>query len=244
MSKTMYAVAILLCAQAAHADVLFFVSQAEFQGALEQAGRIKKGIESFPWLALPGSVTNLGDPLDINSSLPGWVKPGDIIDNLTFQSNLTPFGSNGTNPRGFAGLALFTQGFIGATQDGVVAGHFVDSFDILSGPPDGDNHTAMALQLISFNNSPAGSAVTVSVYDKDDDLIGSASDISAPANQGGTFLGILSTGGDTLGRVNIYDVNVGFAAQGIYSIAVYVPAPGSVFLLGLAGLVGTRRRRE
>ncbi len=79
--------------------------------------------------------------------------------------------------------------------------------------------------MVSFNNSPGGSSVTVSVYDKDDNLIGQAAGLSAPANQGGAFCGILSTSGETIGRVNIYDTNPGFDAEGLYTIAVYVSGP-------------------
>ncbi len=76
--------------------------------------------------------------------------------------------------------------------------------------------------MVSFNNSPGGSSVTVSVYDKDDNLIGQAAGLSAPANQGGAFCGILSTSGETIGRVNIYDTNPGFDAEGLINLAVYV----------------------
>ncbi len=229
MSKTMYAVAILLCAQAAHAEVhvVFFLDEVEFQAALEQAGNIIDGVEVFPWSAGAGSIIGVDDPIDVNTSVPGWIKPGVLLDNITYQSNLDPFGANGPNPRGVTGLALFTTEFLEATHNGVVANHFVDSFDILSGPPADDNHTAMAMQVFSFNNSPGGSSITVSVYDKNENLIGTAADISAPHNQGGTFLGILATGGNSIGRVNLYDTSIppGRRVEGVYELAVYVSGP-------------------
>ncbi len=84
MSKKMYAVATLLCAQAAHAEVhvLFFLGEAEFQAALEQAGKVLKGFEEYPWSAGPGSVIGLDDPIDANRSIPGWIKPGILLDNI------------------------------------------------------------------------------------------------------------------------------------------------------------------
>ncbi len=65
MSKTMSAVAILWCAQAAHGEVhvLFFLDEVEFQAALEQAGKVAKDTEDFPWEAGPGDVIGSDDPL-------------------------------------------------------------------------------------------------------------------------------------------------------------------------------------
>ncbi len=40
--------AALGIAGAAHGDVLFFLDEGEFQAALQQAGKIKKGFENFP----------------------------------------------------------------------------------------------------------------------------------------------------------------------------------------------------
>ena len=205
--------------------ITFFNNQAEFDAAIEAAGMLLKGFEEYPWTALPGFVIGVGDGLNINSFVAGWIKPGILLDNVTYQSNLDPFGANGINPRGDDGLALFTNGFIGATSNGLVANHFEDSFDILSGPPNDPFgiHSAIALQLVSFNMAPGGSSVTVTVYDKNDNLIGKAAGISAPANQGGAFLGIITEPGTTIGRVNIYDTTPGdFAAEGLYTLGVYV----------------------
>ncbi len=225
MSKTMNAVAILLCAQAAHADVLFFLDEVEFQVALEQAGKVLKGFEDFPWEAAPNDVIGTDDPFDWTTSVPGWIKPGTLLNNVTYQSNLDPSGFPAPNPRGLDGLALFTTRFFGATHNGLVSNHSLDSLDILSGVPEPANHTAMGLQLVSFDNPPGASSVRVSVYDKEDILIGTSVAISAPANQGGAFLGVLVTGGGTIGRINLYDFNANIAFEGLYAIAVYVPAP-------------------
>lgn len=206
----------------AQGGVQFFGNQAQFEAAVKAAGKVLKGKETYPWSAGAGSVIGVDDSLDVNTSVPGWIQPGILLDNVTYQSNLDPFGANGPNPRGGTGLALFTTGFIGATSNGLVANHFVDSLDILSGPPAGDNHTALGMQVVSFNNSPGGSSITVSVYDKDDNLIGQAPGLSDPANQGGAFCGILSTSGETIGRVNLYDTNPGFDAEGLINLTVYV----------------------
>ena len=220
-SVCLVAGAVFATATPTQANVLFFTSEGKFNAALEKKGKILKGIENYPWTAANGSVLGIDDPLDVNTAVAGWIKPGILLDNVTYQSNLDPQGLNGPNPRGPVGLALFTTGFLGATSNGLVANHFVDSLDILSGPPAGDNHTAMALRVVSFNNSPNGSAVVVTVFDKDDNLIGKTPPFVAPAN-GGTFLGIITQGEKTIGRVNIYDTNPGFDAEGLYQLAVYV----------------------
>ena len=220
-SVCLVAGAVFATATPAQAQVDFYTNQADFDAAIEAAGKLLKGSETYPWTFVDGSVLGIDDPLDVTTSVPGWIKPGILLDNVTYQSNLDPQGLNGPNPRGGTGLALFTTGFIGATSDGLVANHFVDSLDILSGPPAGDNHTAMAMQVVSFNSSPGGSAVVVTVFDKDGNQIGKTPAFSAQAAAGGAFLGIITQGG-TIGRVNIYDTNEGFDAEGLYSLAVYV----------------------
>ena len=242
-SVCLVAGAVFVTATPAQAGLQFFFDEAAFMAELEKKGKVLKGFETYPWSAGAGGVIGVDDPLNINTSVPGWIKPGILLDNVQYQSNLDPFGANGPNPRGGTGLALFTTGFIGATHNGLVANHFVDSLDILSGVPEGDNHTAMAMQVVSFNNSPGGSAVVVSVYDKDGNTVGTTAPFAAPANQGGVFLGIISNQG-SIGRVNIYDTNPGFDAEGLYTLGVYIPAPGSLALLGLAGFFGRRRRRS
>ena len=98
-----------------------------------------------------------------------------------------------------------------------------------------------AIDVISI--FPSGAPISIKVWDKNEmnpqTLLVTGHQNSADK----TFVGILATGDTTIGRVNIYDTGGGF--EGILLIEVYVvPAPGSLALLGLAGLVGTRRRRE
>ncbi len=158
-----------------------------------------------------------------------------LIDNLAFQSNFGGTDSSQVNPAGPNGMNLFTAGFLGVPANGVAAGVFVNSFDIIStGDP---GHTAMGMTVVSFLG---GKTVRVDVYDTSNVLLGSIAEVPAPVN-GTSFLGILTTGSDTIGRVNFFDPSN--AAEGILDIAVYIPAPGTLALLGVAGLVGRRRRR-
>ncbi len=218
----------------AHGDVLFFLDEGEFQAALQQAGMTKKGFEDFPWLAPPNSVVGTSTPVDVNGSQPGWYVPGMLIDNLAFQPNQGGADSSQTTPPQPSGIALFTQGFLDLPANGLVSSVFVTAFDIVStGDP---GHTAMGMLTTTFLG---GNSIRVDVYDSNNVLIGNMA--AAPTGPNGAFLGILATGGDTIGRVNFFDAANG--VEGLFNIAVYIPAPGSLALLGLAGLVRTRRRR-
>ena len=199
--------------------VSFFLDPDEFESAVAEAGMVLKGIEDFSEMNLPpGSVAAMDDPLDANTDNKYW-DPGDIIDNLTFQSNLDVGGVNGPNPSIENGLALFTTGFIGATHNGVVSNTFVDSFDILSGIPNPDNHSAMSFNLVSLLGTDT---VDVTVWDEKENLLGFATGVPAPV-AGGGFLGIVALPGSVIGRVNIYDPTHG--AEGVYEVAAYVSGP-------------------
>ncbi len=206
--------------------VSFYLDPDEFDRAVAEAGMVCKGIEDFSEMNLPSNaVAAMDDPLDANTDNQYW-DPGDIIDNLTFQSNLDRPGDNGPNPAIDNGLAIFTIGFIGATHNGVVANTLRDSFDILLGPPGGENHTAVALNLVTFGPPEA---VNVLVFDKEENLLGSIDDVPAPVFAGG-FLGILAMPGKVIGRVNIWDPTPqgnGLAAEGVYEVAAYVSGPCS-----------------
>lgn len=230
----------------ADASVTFFTDEVAFDAALAAAGKISKGTEDFEQALLPlppNDFLFLDDPLNINN-LQGAFNTGDFIDNLTFQSNtngtppLNDPGVNGPNPLGVDGLRLMGPVFGQGPNVGLVSPFGNESFDILSGPPAGDNHTALGMHVFSFSTLTV--PVEVRVFDKLEQQIGL---ISIQTNVSGSFLGILTTSGETIGRVNIWAVNGN--AEGIYDIQAYlVPAPAALALLGLAGLMGARRRRS
>ena len=212
--------------------VTFYDSEAAFDQAIGDAGKVFKGFEDFPWLAGPNMVIGTMDPVDVNGSEPGWYTPGMLIDNLAFQSNQGGADSSVTNPAGANGIALFTAGFVGAVADGLVTNTFVNAFDIISTGA----HTALGMTTVTILG---GNSLRIDVYDESNFLIGSLA--AHPSGVGGSFLGIIVSSG-SIGRVNIFDPKGG--AEGIYDISAYVPAPGSLALLGLAGFFGRRRRRS
>ena len=222
----------------AGATVEFFTDPFLFEQALQQAGKLPKGSWDFAATNSqgPSAIVGFSDPLDINNPGPFDSVP---LDNIRIQSNLNPQGQGGTNPRGPNGLVLVNARAFGLDNTAILANTFVDSFDIISGPPAGDNHTAMGMDVISL--VPSGAPIHVTVFDKQDVEVGK---LILPGTAQKQFVGLIMGGSKTIGRVNIYDVNPGNqGAEGVSNLEVYVPVPGAIALLGLAGLAGRRRRR-
>ncbi len=235
-------------AETALGGVTFFTDEAAFDQALVDAGQFFKGIEDFEQTGLNGNVF-FSDPLHINN-LPDFFPPGDFIDNLTFQSNtngtnsVNDPGVNGLNPRGVFALRAHGPGGGQTANVGLAAAFGADSLDILSGPPAGGDHTALAMHVFTYAVGGAGPLpVEMRVFDKNEQLAGEPFTIMAGTGAG-QFVGILATGGETIGRVNIWGTG-GFVSVGILDIRTYgIPAPSALALLGVAGLMGGRRRRR
>ena len=240
--------AALAVSSAALGDFVFFTDPGEFFAAIEAAGKVSKGFWDFkPNNVGDGFIGGISDPLNFQN-LPTDPAGNPIwdsmpLDNIQFQSNLNPFGEGGPNPRGINALAFATPPFFGIKNNILVANQFVDSFDILSGVPVGDNHTAMALNVVSLASD--GGDVVVTVWDKNEEH---KTQLVLPGPWNDTekrFVGILAADARTIGRVNIYDTTGGFfGAEGISAIEVFIPTPGSLALLGLGGLFIRRRRRR
>ena len=236
--------AALAVSGAAQGDFVFFTDRGEFQAALERAGKVSKGFWDFkPHNVGDNFIGALDDPLNFKTVGNSGFWDSMPLDNIQFQSNLSPQGQGGPNPRGGNGMAFATTGFRGIENNILVANHFVDSFDILSGTPKDDNHTAMAIDVVSL--SPGPYPVHVTVWDKNEENATKLILPPIPNDQTKVFVGILATEGQTIGRVNIYSTTPGNAgAEGISSIEVWIPAPGSLALLGVSGLFVRRRRRR
>ncbi|MCH8151082.1 MAG: hypothetical protein IH830_01755 [Planctomycetes bacterium] len=223
----------------------FFLDPAAFEAAVSAAGKISKATWNFkPNNLPPASVVAIDDPQNINthSADPDdpWTDAGgdDLwppeLDNVSFQSNDGPNPQPpGPNPGGVDGLAFATDGFLGLPTNALLANTFVDSFDILSGPPAGDNHTAMALEIITA--SSGGGGIFVTVHDMNEEPVGKI-DIDV-ASEEKAFLGIVMEDGLSIGRVNLYDPTDG--AEGISVITVYLSGgPACPWDLNGSGDVG------
>ncbi len=209
--------------------VNFFLDQAAFDSAVLAAGKLSKFTWDFNPNDLPaGDGVLLDDPLDVNTHDDDpddpWALqwPADV-DNVQFSSNTNPAGPFA--PRIVNGLAFLGAGFENLTSDLLSANVFVDSFDVVSGPPAGDSHTAMSLGLVSLSLSGVPTAVLfrVTVYDEQNIELGS---IDIPAIDAETvFLGILMKDDATIGRVDIWDVlgnGINGGVEGISTITTYI----------------------
>ena len=230
----------------AQANIRFFDIASDpgaWAAALEEAGKQVKGSWDFDLL-------NDFGILGISEPVGGGVGQGPIpadfvLDNIQLFSNLSPFGTGGMNPHGNddpvgGPLVLVGPGAgFGNPSNALLANFFIDSFDIINAPLD---HTAMEINVLTLLGGPG---VTISVYDENAVLAGQ---MSVNAGIGGFHLGILVDNSDghshNLFQVNLFD-DSGGGAEGIQGEAIfYVPAPGSLALLGLAGFFGRRRRRS
>ena len=139
-------------------------------------------------------------------------------------------------------LALFVigQGFLGSNskkigEDLEILKGIEASLDLIFTEP---NHTGIGFELSQFEGFGPPGDWHITIYDKSDEIIGKF--ILPPAIEPAkNFFGVWSS--DTIGRINIWDE--GLIPDAIDNIQMWVPAPGTLALLGLAGLAGRRRRR-
>ena len=221
----------------ANAATIFFANDAAgFAAAM--AGNTSLGTEDFEGSILgPGTVVGVDDPL--TQGIANGPYPAGLSLPLAVQSNLLGGAAATTSPRGAAGLAAASAGSNGATSDVVVANFFVDSLDLIFAP--GDQISGVGLNTIALGG--AGS-VNIQVYDTLNNLLGSTTIAGDAA--GTNFLGIQTTGGDLIGRINIFSTSS--AAEGADNVQLFtanVPEPGTLALViaGLLGRAAVRRRK-
>ena len=188
----------------------FFLDPVQFDNAVNESGKILEGVETFEEAVIAdGTASLMHDPLDTTTDN-GFFSPGDILYNLSFQSNLDGPGVNGPNPTGLFGLAVFGAGFGGFPDKGVGSIAADASFDIMSLNP---NHTAIGLRVFSIINP---SPVEVRVFDKDDQIVGATTVTAAD----GTFIGILMNNQETFSRINLWSREL--QTEGVLNVEAYI----------------------
>jgi len=220
--EMLVAAGALFVASAASADILLFdidANESAWRDALRQNGKVAKGGWDFNRDADYGIIGFAGP---VTSAGAGPVGAGTIdADNVSMNA---PVGNPANNLVGVGPGAGF-----GNPSNFVGANYFTDSLVI---------SLSEAKTAIEFN------AVSLLGSNTADFIVNGGAAVFAgnAAPAAGHRYGILATGGDTISSVQIFDAGGG--AEGVQGAGlVYVPAPGALALLGLAGLVSRRRSR-
>jgi hypothetical protein len=202
-----------------------------FESALAETNKSLKAFWDFKPHDVPaGSGVTLTPPLDINTHGANlddpWTTTGGanlwppLVDNVQFVTNFTPQGP--LTPGDGGSLAFATAGFKPDVQNNLLGENTgIGSFDIVSGLPGGDNHTAIAVEIQGVTPAPEGIQFHVSVYDKEDVEIAKFVFEGTPGEK--QFVGLLRKDRETIGRIDIWDANGSF--ESISSIWLYQNAP-------------------
>lgn len=238
MKCTTAIIASLTIGATAWGDLLFYdISQDGWGPFLNDVASFAYTQETqTAWNTLPDwGITSVDGPVDTATSN-AIFSPGDVPYNLAFDSNLYPWGIPGPAGRGVGGAGLVGVGPsepYGNPANALLPFYWVDSFDIFA---TGGNVRAMAFNALTLIG---GNAVDITVFGPGEQVLGQR---NGPAPPGGAWYGILTTPDQSnIQRVNIYDVAGG--AEGVMEVITYIPAPGALALFGLAGVMGTLRRR-
>ncbi|MHC4319514.1 MAG: hypothetical protein ACYS1B_13360 [Planctomycetota bacterium] len=218
-------------------QVNFFTDEALFRDEIDAQGKFSKGSWAFKPDYIPVGTPPLlvDDILDITThqiNAPGvwWDGQVDLwppeIDNVQFSSNVNPQGT--FQPYGLGGMAYLKPGAVPDIDNNALTEAVEDviaSFDIISGPPANDNHTAMALELVSWDYNGINDPVVmhISVYDKNEMEIGKflLTGVQPFPKQ---FLGIVTKDPSvTIGRVDIWDETC--SHEGISFIELFQQEP-------------------
>jgi hypothetical protein len=224
----------------AFADVYIFLDEGAFIDFNMSTGKVMKALETFDYVPVNG-VEVMDDPL--GPGIPNGPFPLGLqeSDNLWIQSNTLGVNAPVPAPAGVGALVAIQGGLFGPNipnSNVVGANTFVNSTDLLFDP----NHTGVGFDMIapSAGGGGPGTIFHISVFDKNNVEI--AREQVAWTNEYKHFFGVWSS--DTISRINVA-ADLGGAGVGelLDNIQMWIPSPGALALLGIAGLFGTRRRR-
>ena len=239
------ALTVAFPAESALGDFTIFTDKGSFALFNQLEGKTQKLTESFfESNLLAGQTATLNDPLIGNvpnvDQIGRGFPIGLLSKNLIIQSNTLGVNAPVPSPLGVGGLAVLGPFFGGQDNpNSVVVGAALPdhSTDLIFTEP---NHTGVGFDVIDL--FVGGSTIHITVFDKGNGIITKE---TVPGLPGKTFFGIWSD--RTIGRINIDSVPFPGDPVGrelVDNIQMWTPAPGGLALFGLAGLMGTRRRRK
>ena len=208
---------------------IFHLSQASFDVAVLEACNATFSWDFTPNGLPPGGVSRpLDDPLDINTHADNPGDPwGELwppqVNNVQFSSNMNPAGP--LDPRSMDGLVFARAGAFNLTSELLGANMFTDSFNVVViNPVVTDTRAAMSMKLVSLyiTGLPTEVLFRVTVFDSLDQEL-EAIDIPAMDAEE-VFIGVLTEEGDTIGRVDVWDMNgnvMDGGVEGISTITTY-----------------------
>lgn len=241
---------LLFASGTARAGVLFFVNDpVGFATATTSLDFL--GLENWSSAGNANSASVL-DP--VRPGIANGVFPNgtNVATGITVQSN--SLGSAATVPAPGSNMFFAPAGFVGVSgaaqqSNQLSANTNGNSFDVLFADVGASVPAAVSLSPMFYRtNGPIDSGtIAVQVYDDSNGLLGTTSVANVADVSEASFLGIVATGGDVLGRVNLWAGMI--AVPGADNIRVHaVPEPGTLGALAalttLITLRGPARARR
>jgi len=218
--------AALLClAQSSSAAIVFYVNDAAGFGTATASFNLA-GTESFEGSSLAsGSITTLDDPLVpnvANGPFPSGTLPSAGV---SVRSNTLGGNPTSLSPRGASGLATASVGYLGSPSDQVSNNTEADSFDLTFAPSNGQFVRAVGIAPLYFDSSATTStshsgSLQIRVYAADQTTLLGTQTITGVDFSGSSFIGVVSSGGDVIGRINIWDLSASSHWQGADDVTV------------------------
>jgi hypothetical protein len=224
----------LSLAHSAFAGVTFYVNDTAGFNAAAVALTLA-GTENFESSTqAPNQFQNLNDPLAPGVANPPFPTGTGTAAGVRVQSNTLAGSPSTTSPRGTIGLTTASVGFLGTPNDQISNQDPNDSFDMLFTPSNGQFVRAVGLHPLFFDNNATTATsnpgtLEIRVYNTSNVLLGTQTMTNVDYS-GTAFLGVVATGTDVIGRINIWDLSTTVFFSGADDVSVYtaVTAPAEL----------------